>query len=390
MMSPPTTRRLSSSRIGPGTLVHEFRSLFSSTIDEGIASRIQVNEVPESPKGVLALIQGGQWHDALSLIQSLLGNYPSQDTLVQLSLAQVLTYRKLRRFSQGIEILQGMKDQISFPWRILRAEAPRYQGNVDLAMKQLYVLFHEVQKDIQQHGLDLSTLKMDLNSNLKSLGELEVLADQLMISDHEMTQNLPILLRRELCVLLLLQDIHIQNHQPWVAIELLQQYTTRYATQNHWELYQQIARLYLEMGHVMHAHDFFHRVDTAIDSIQSDISFVSHMNRGLLFIADAAYESALDEFELVCEYVPENPHATNNKAICLLHLGQMAEAIEVLELYLQTYPTQSMQCDILLKNLCAMYDFYPPHIAQKKQVVVELVHAIGSDALDVANTAKKS
>eukprot|EP00299_Pterocystis_sp_00344_P011136 c5139_g1_i5.p2 GENE.c5139_g1_i5~~c5139_g1_i5.p2 ORF type:complete len:144 (+),score=35.96 c5139_g1_i5:498-929(+) len=108
-----------------------------------------------------------------------------------------------------------------------------------------------------------------------------------------------------------------------------------------------------------------------------------HINRGLILIAHNQFASALEQFNTALQHDPLHVHAANNKAICLLHLGRLPEAVDSLEKLLITSP-YLVAHESLVQNICALYDLQSQNMQGKKEVIVELVKSIAPHSVDLS------
>jgi Flp pilus assembly protein TadD len=108
------------------------------------------------------------------------------------------------------------------------------------------------------------------------------------------------------------------------------------------------------------------------------------VNRGLLAMAQGDYALARDEFGAALELEPSSSIAANNRAVCLLHLCQIGEAIGALEDFLRADPVKHLD-STLVGNLAAMYELHSDaSSAAARRVLDQLVAMVGADDFELA------
>lgn len=127
---------------------------------------------------------------------------------------------------------------------------------------------------------------------------------------------------------------------------------------------------------------------------KGDSDAMRHLHSGMLQAARGRYHEALLEYdsaleaqkkELPPQVSPSNlwAHAMNNAAVCLMHCGRLAEAIDRLESALRRDPEVALDEGVTF-NLAVMYDLaYPQNSQEKKQVLRDLASRFGRQGFDL-------
>lgn len=93
-----------------------------------------------------------------------------------------------------------------------------------------------------------------------------------------------------------------------------------------WQLLSMLGRLQLQVGNLDGAEDAFSRLECLV--MDADDCAVVRLNRGLLGVAQGAFDVAAAEFETVLQLEPGNAVAANNRAVCHLYACKLQDAIK--------------------------------------------------------------
>lgn len=152
---------------------------------------------------------------------------------------------------------------------------------------------------------------------------------------------------------------------------------------------------YLYARVLLHVGDFEDAADAvrAASGRQGDSDAMRCLHAGMVLAARGRFAEALLEYDSALEAErKEEPrvsppnlwvHAGNNAAVCLVHLGRLAEAIDRLEGTLRRDPEIALD-EGLAFNLSIMYDLaYPQNSLEKKGVLRKLAVRFGREGFDV-------
>ncbi|KAI9301132.1 hypothetical protein BJ944DRAFT_153714, partial [Cunninghamella echinulata] len=125
------------------------------------------------------------------------------------------------------------------------------------------------------------------------------------------------------------------------------------------DLLSSLGRLYLQLGDL----DSAEKMYTQIESLQDTLEEKQHvlqetikMNRAYLFIGKGEWTKAKEILEQVIQQNNENLVVTNNLAVCHVYLGDLSNALSLLDKMIQQNPTSAGTCEVTLMNLCTLYD----------------------------------
>ena len=150
--------------------------------------------------------------------------------------------------------------------------------------------------------------------------------------------------------------------------------------------------LYMYARVLLHVGDYelaSHCIDEAkVNS--GEAMYLAH--RGMLLAAQKLYQEALTVYDAALA-ADESERADvwlfvmNNSAICLVHLGRLAEAIDRIESCLRRNPGKALDEGVVF-NLCTLYDLAYPDTAQdKRAVIAKLAARFGREGFDMEQVA---
>mmetsp|Transcript_19012 Transcript_19012/g.63690 ORF Transcript_19012/g.63690 Transcript_19012/m.63690 type:complete len:247 (+) Transcript_19012:573-1313(+) len=175
-----------------------------------------------------------------------------------------------------------------------------------------------------------------------------------------------------------LANLYVTQQEYGMAADLLQALAKTHPEDEN--VVCMLGRVYLQMGNIRAAQDVYDRHECAVEDADNDA--VVRSNRGLVALACGDYATGHDEFSAVLRLSPSNAIAANNKAICLLYLGRISEAIDSLEAFIHADPKKHFDAT-MYANLCSMYELQSDHGARKKQALTGLASEVGSDDVDL-------
>lgn len=140
----------------------------------------------------------------------------------------------------------------------------------------------------------------------------------------------------------------------------------------------------LHVGDLEGAEEAFHKAD-AIGG--EGMLSKQHTHRAMLLSARGKYTEAIIEFDEAGLHNSTNQRLAaviaNNVAICLLHVGRLAEAIDRLESVIRKGPSTALD-EGLVFNLATLYDLAHPDSAnEKKHVLQSLCMKFGREGFNL-------
>mmetsp|Transcript_11657 Transcript_11657/g.31423 ORF Transcript_11657/g.31423 Transcript_11657/m.31423 type:complete len:164 (-) Transcript_11657:161-652(-) len=141
--------------------------------------------------------------------------------------------------------------------------------------------------------------------------------------------------------------------------------------------------LHLQVGDLPSAEDVFERMECLVPD--ADGTAEVRMSRGFLEMARGEYSAAHAEFDAALVLQPSNTIAANNRAVALLYLCRVADAITSLEDHLRRDPVRHVET-VLVSNLAAMYELQSDNAAAHRRVLDQLVHMVAADDVIMATT----
>lgn len=245
---------------------------------------------------------------------------------------RVLSLVKLRLFKNAADELNGFDmsdEQVPFLLRLLHACLPSFSGNHALALDLLFAL-------IEWIGERAMAEKENLLRRTR-FAMVSVLARQ----------------RDFLGALSLLDEMKPADGVVWSLTGLMS----------------------LELGDVARASRAFQEAEPLL-LLQNNQPAV-HMNAGLLSFAQGQYELAMGQFDAIIAAGGENSFlvaATNNKAVCLLFLKQLGQAVTLLDQKLHSKPSMYLE-EVFVCNLGTLLDLHSEKPAEKKAEIQQLAGA---------------
>eukprot|EP00092_Neocalanus_flemingeri_P034874 GFUD01037949.1.p1 GENE.GFUD01037949.1~~GFUD01037949.1.p1 ORF type:complete len:922 (+),score=262.07 GFUD01037949.1:67-2832(+) len=257
------------------------------------------------------------------------------------------------------------------PWslRLLLAELPMYNNKQVPAMNKLFHLLRTVRKMID-----------NLEKGLQPDGEVD-----LELGDGPRTDRSSAIScwkARERQVLYSLINCSIIHHDYESAVKCLDMLQEKELEENVPSLYAAYGRLYLQLGNLMLADQFFNKAALARDN--SPASQVEGMvDSAFLAIGQGQFQAALERFQ-AAEPLASGKQAkaiSNNIAVCLLYVGKLKEGLARLETSITQDPTNIQANPIL--NLCTLYELESSYAMQKKIGMLGLVSQYCPDSFQI-------
>jgi len=185
---------------------------------------------------------------------------------------------------------------------------------------------------------------------------------------------------REKSLSLLICTRLVMEREYTMAILQLSEISKKYPEDE--SIMSSLGRVYLQLGSVKAATNVFKQVETLLES-RGDVNntIIAHMNRGYISIASDQFSTAINHFQQVLKMDENNAIAANNRAICHLYTCNLSQAISSLEDFILKKPDQNMN-EVLVSNLCTLYDLKSDNSADRKKNVLGLVAKYAGDDFD--------
>nr|VZI17647.1 unnamed protein product [Spirometra erinaceieuropaei] len=195
--------------------------------------------------------------------------------------------------------------------------------------------------------------------------------------------------RRECRILACCLNIYLSDHDYPSAIETAELMIEQLRPLNeHRPLYALLGRIYLRFGDLESAQRSFSRALDGLDPTDDYARAQKRTFEAEILIGQGKFDEAKKLFRGVLETNPTNVTAANNLAVCSLYLGQLEEAIGVLESL--TTPTDPV-CgrpilhDVIVANLAVLYEVESDGSAAKKLRLLERLAAVPGETVSVSS-----
>jgi len=167
------------------------------------------------------------------------------------------------------------------------------------------------------------------------------------------------------------------------SIQLLSEVILNHPNDVH--LLYAVSRVYFQMGNVQEARLLNSRTEEIISkwsSQDNDLLSCLSVNKAYLALSEDQPAKAIQHFDLAIEKNNTNFEAIANRALCLLHVCRLDEAIKSLETLLAGSP-ESIQ-ETVVFNLCTLYDLAFLDNVDKKEKLLLQYHNFLPDDFDLS------
>lgn len=246
----------------------------------------------------------------------------------------------------------------SFSFRLLLAELPMHCGQSKKSLTNLFNI--------------LATIRQMLDNLKKGLCED---GNPLEITDEDRQDSIKLWMGREARVMHSIINCALTIKDYELAMDLLGQLCDREGAPKS-TLLSALGRLHLQLGDVNSAEVCFNEAKDLRGGVVDVREFV---DRGLLAVAQNAFDEAYKYFQQASAVEPTNVMILNNMAVCLLYSGHLKEAIAVLEQAISTNPLHALHESLLL-NLCTLYDMESSKGRMKKFALLRQISQYQADA----------
>lgn len=355
---------------------------------------LTASDVTQDERGLRNLIQAGCYRAAVNLTGRLLAvygqgfgkiNLPSKHTphSLQLWFTRLSLLTKLRQ----TEILEseskpfGNLDRpdmyfiyypelygtrpgsmASFSFRLLLAEVPSYFGKSKQAIDNLYQVLAIVKRI-------LKNLEAGLNGDGSQLK-----------SDSKQEDALRLWNGRKCRTLISIVNCAMGMKNYVLASEILE---NLYSSMD-WKkieaetLTSAIGRVHLILGDVTAAEkQFLITRDNPSSKVVREL-----VDRGLMAVAQNAFQEALNCFQNASALDPSNMMIHNNIAVCLLYTGKLEAAVLLMENAMTRNPLKFLEESVIL-NLCTLYELHTTHSKQPKLHLLRQINKFKGDSFDI-------
>ena len=341
-----------------------------------VVAQTAVDEVPQTLAGCGLLAQAGLWERVLALVKVLLqaGSAVPPELRVQAILCRVQALFAMRRYTDAQTEFESLGD-LDRPIYSCETHGELYQGRsgsfVPFALR---VLHAELAARMKQHTLAMDRFHALLSHCEAALGEV-----------GEAGNAAASWRRREEQVVAMMVTSAVALHDARTATSVLSQLLARRERDGVQEgralCLSQLGRVHLQFGNLAAADDAFKLAEAFGGSEDADEA-ATKCNDGLYQLASGQYGAALQAFEATLELDPTCVTAANNKSICLLYCGRLAEATDFLEQTVRANPVVNLQHCVF--NLSMQYDLSGEGGKKKKRTLHLLAEKYGSDAFDAS------
>ncbi|CAG9864286.1 unnamed protein product [Phyllotreta striolata] len=246
----------------------------------------------------------------------------------------------------------------SFSFRLLIGELPMHCGKAKESITRLFNVLATVRQIID---------------NLKR-GQCEN-GNPMELADGDRSDSMRLWTGREVRVMHSIINCSLVVKDYELAMDLLGQLCDREGAPKQ-ALLSALGRLHLQMGNISGAEVCFKEAEEAKTSSTGVRELV---DRGLLSIAQSAFDDGYVYFQRASHLEPTNVMILNNMGVCLLYGGHLKEAIQVLESAISSNPVHALNESLLL-NLCTLYDMESSKGRMKKFALLRQISRYQADA----------
>lgn len=191
---------------------------------------------------------------------------------------------------------------------------------------------------------------------------------------------------KQLAVLLsALCSYHLKFQQVDAALDTALQLVQLVKNAEVWYMY---GRVLLHVGDINTAQKVFTHANRLMpDTNATAKEALRHAHHGMILAARTRYNEAVVSYDNAARLI-EDQHqlgvaVANNAAVCLIHIGRVAEAVDRLESAIRKQPEYALD-EGLLFNLATLYDLaFPDSANEKKHVLRRLASRFGRQGFDL-------
>ncbi|VVB09784.1 unnamed protein product [Arabis nemorensis] len=294
---------------------------------------------------------------------------------------QVIALAKLRRSDEAAHELNSLHD---FDGTHYRYESfpeiyPNRKGSmVPFTLRWLYALI-PTKLGNRQEGLDrLYTL-------------LDFVRDRVREKESQSFDcSVELWKKRETFVMNCLLGFHLGHKEFGISLDLIKELINRDPLDA--VLISKLGSVQMQFGDVEGAKTTFNRVEKMLNEgknngllNESQFKNLVGRNKALVYVVGKDYVSAVREYEECIERDNSDIVAVNNKALCLMSLRDLSDAIKVMESALERVPTAALN-ESLVVNLCSMYELAYVNHTDVKRTLNNWIARVAPDDFDSSCT----
>lgn len=212
-----------------------------------------------------------------------------------------------------------------------------------------------------------------------AISDAYILKNQIHDSPTSKSDNQLAVLLSALC------SYHLRSQQVDAALDVALQLAHLLNNSHAWYIY---GRVLLHVGDINAAETVFtHANHMMSDARPATRDALRHAHDAMILAARARYNEAVasydDAVRLMDDFDQLAVAVTNNAAVCLIHIGRVAEAVDRLESAIRKNPQFALD-EGLLFNLATLYDLaFPDSATEKKHVLRRLASRFGRQGFDL-------
>nr|CAB3267221.1 trafficking protein particle complex subunit 12-like [Phallusia mammillata] len=264
---------------------------------------------------------------------------------------------------------------VPFSMRLLQAEFPKHTNKPAESIARLYAM------------MDVCNKILDNLTNLKSEIGIDV-----KLKDEDKQASLELWQGRKIQILYAIGNALIQFHEYQAAFKTFDE-ISKLQPSDKVALQSGIGRAFLQLGDIKSAQLRFADVEKEVGNDPAH-KFQLFTNRGFLYLGANKWDEALQQFGEALKLAPHNLEVLNNKAVCLLYLCRLKDAIATLESAINissesvSSPKPSTQHQPItfegaLNNLVTLYELESTRSFAKKQMLLQQMALTVGDGFDV-------
>eukprot|EP00048_Salpingoeca_helianthica_P005273 m.86132 g.86132 ORF g.86132 m.86132 type:complete len:1038 (-) comp13537_c0_seq1:21-3134(-) len=237
---------------------------------------------------------------------------------------------------------------VPFSLRVLHAELPYLQQQPLDALERLHRLLHTVQR-VRAH---LAAGRSEYGDALPAKPQLQ--------ARQALWQH------RELRLLHTIAGVYLALKNYSLAYTTMRDVLVRSPGNLH--VLSAMGRILLQAGDIVAADEHFAQVDAAAAAKQAPADLLE-INHGFMAMARNAYETASKHFQAAAQLAPQRPGPACDAGVCMLYRGSLKDAIAYYETVLRDGPV----ADVMLLNLCSLYEIESNSSTSKKKAILEMI-----------------
>ncbi|KAI9285371.1 hypothetical protein BC943DRAFT_278236 [Umbelopsis sp. AD052] len=144
-----------------------------------------------------------------------------------------------------------------------------------------------------------------------------------------------------------------------------------------------LGRLYLQLGNIQDAKKVFKGLESR-EASDPHVKRLVRMNSALCYVAAADWSPAKEELDAILAEDPNDYEAVNNLVVCLIYLGDLNQAIAVMEDLVSKSKDQAHGLiEKAVFNLCTLYELRSDTALEKKIWKLQQLHPYLGDGFHV-------